>query len=54
VGSQATGRPLVLDNHTKLARALTEVARGLAGLPDEPRAGKKPAAAWIPWRAGKR
>ncbi len=37
-----TGRPVVLDNHNKLAAALTGFARGLVETVDEPAPGKRP------------
>jgi Flp pilus assembly CpaE family ATPase len=36
-----TGRPVVLDNHNKLAAALTGFARGLVETVDEPAASKR-------------
>jgi pilus assembly protein CpaE len=40
VMSQNKGRPLVLDNHTKLARSMTLFARALAGLPEQVEGGR--------------
>ena len=41
LASLNNGRPLVLDNHTKLASALTSFASQLAGLPTQPAAREK-------------
>jgi pilus assembly protein CpaE len=42
VGALNNGRPLALDNHTKLASALTDFARQLSGIPAEQTERNKP------------